>query len=92
MDKREQAENAFKEADKANAKESIDRLVRLATAYKMYVAQDSHAKAMLKQYKDALKDSGFTHSDVIAVVTLTARDSLNKYVIQEAGNIKEVKI
>lgn len=91
MDSREQAENAFKEADKANAQESIERLVRLATAYKIYLKEDFYAKSLLKQYKDALKDSRFTHSDVIAVVTLTSHDSLNKYVIQEAGNIKEVE-
>lgn len=92
MDNREVAEVAFNEADRVNAKKNIDKLVRLASAYKMYMQQHNYAQDMLKQYKSLLKDSGFTHEDVISVITLTRRDSLNKYVIQEAGNIKEVEI
>lgn len=89
MDDREIAENAFREADRANAKPNIDKLVMLANLYKFHIQQHVYAQETLKHYKDALKNSGFTHDDVVAVVTLMKRDPINKYIIREAGEIKE---
>lgn len=89
MDDREIAENAFREADRANAKPNIDKLVLLANMYKSYIRQNIYTHELLKQYKDALKDSGFKHDDVVAVVTLMTHDPINKYIIREAGEIKE---
>lgn len=89
MDNRQAAEQAFKDADKVNAKPNIDKLVLLANMYKSYIRQNIYTHELLKQYKDALKDSGFKHDDVVAVITLMTRDPINKYIIREAGEIKE---
>lgn len=87
MESREKAELAFIEADKANAKKTIEKLNALVDTYKVCINQELYSKELKRQYNELLKKSDFTHNDVIAALVLRQKDSLNKFIINQAGEV-----
>lgn len=86
MTNRERADDAFNQADVANSQKRIDSLKELAGMYSNFLKQKAYTGLLLSQFKDKLKNTDFRLDDVISVLTLSNKDSLNKIIIIKSSN------
>lgn len=86
MTNRERADDAFNQADIANSQKRIDTLKELAGMYSNFLKHKAYTGLLLSQFKDKLKNTDFKLDDVISVLTLSNKDTLNKTIIIESSN------